>query len=99
YRQEVTMNDNKHSRRAFLSTSAGALAAAPFAVSAQEAQSRLDGVRPYSRPSDLQITDLKVGYIRGGSHLFVKIFTNQDIVGHGEGADAVRGTAQLVMGW
>src|SRR5690606_28741852 len=38
-------------------------------------------------------------YIRGGSHLFVKIYTNQDIVGHGEGADAVRGTAQLVLGW
>src|SRR5690606_36855448 len=40
-----------------------------------------------------------IGYIRGGSHLFVKIYTNQDIVGHGEGADAVRGTAQLVLGW
>lgn len=31
--------------------------------------------------------------------MFVKIYTNQDIVGHGEGADAVRGTDQLVMGW
>src|SRR5690606_9714517 len=93
---------NKYSRRAFLSQStlsAAALAAAPSAVYAQEAQSRLDGIRPYSRPSDLRITDLKIGYIRGGSHLFVKIYTNQDIVGHGEGADAVRGTAQLVLGW
>src|SRR5690606_25861191 len=68
-------------------------------VQAQEAQARLDGVRPYSRPSNLQITDLKIGYIRGGSHLFVKIYTNQDIVGHGEGAEAVRGTAQLGLGW
>ncbi|HEX6993626.1 MAG TPA: mandelate racemase/muconate lactonizing enzyme family protein [Gammaproteobacteria bacterium] len=95
-------NDKQHSRRAFLSQSAwtaAALAAAPSAVYAQEAQSRLDGVRPYSRPSDLEITDMKIGYIRGGSHLFVKIYTNQDIVGHGEGADAVRGTAQLVLGW
>jgi galactonate dehydratase len=95
-------SDKKFSRRSFLSKSvlgAGALAAAPFAGMGKELESAVKNTKKYSRPSDLQITDLKVGYIRGGSHLFVKIYTNQDIVGHGEGADAVRGTDQLVLGW
>lgn len=94
--------DKKFSRRSFLSKSAlgaGALAAAPFAGMGKELENAVKKTKKYSRPSDLEITDLKVGYIRGGSHLFVKIYTNQDIVGHGEGADAVRGTDQLVLGW
>lgn len=94
--------DNKFSRRSFLSKfalGAGALAATPLAGAGRELESAVKNTKQYSRPSDLEITDLKVGYIRGGSHLFVKIYTNQDIVGHGEGADAVRGTDQLVLGW
>lgn len=94
--------DEKYSRRSFISKSvlgAGALAAAPFAGAGQGLESAVKGTKKYSRPSDLEITDLKCGFIRGGSHLFVKIYTNQDIVGHGEGADAVRGTDQLVLGW
>ena len=51
-----------------------------------------------SRPSDLRITDVKCGFIRGGSSLFVKIYTNQGIWGSGEGVDAVRGTYHLVTG-
>ncbi len=47
-------------------------------------------------PSDLKITDVKCGYIRGGADLFVKIDTNQGISGYGEGADATTGTYHLV---
>lgn len=95
-------SDNKVSRRSFLSKGAmgaGALAAAPFAGLGKELESAVNNTNKHSRPSDLEITDLKLGYIRGGSHVFVKIYTNQDIVGHGEGADAVRGTDQLIRGW
>ncbi len=92
----------KFSRRSFLSKGAlgaGALATGPLAGTGGSLESALKNTKKYSRPSDLEITDLKCGFIRGGSHLFVKIYTNQDIVGHGEGADAVRGTDQLVLGW
>ncbi|MDH3650229.1 MAG: mandelate racemase/muconate lactonizing enzyme family protein [Saprospiraceae bacterium] len=50
----------------------------------------------YSRPSDLKITEIKCGFIRGGHGLFVKIHTNQDIWGCGEGVDATPGTYHLV---
>jgi len=43
-----------------------------------------------SAPSDLKITGVKCAYSGGG--LFVKILTNQDIWGSGEGVDAVIGT-------
>ena len=49
-----------------------------------------------SRPSDLKITSVKCGYIRGGHGLFVKVHTNQGIWGCGEGADATPGTYHLV---
>ena len=49
-----------------------------------------------SAPSDLKITDIKCGYIKNGSSLFVKIYTNQGIWGCGEGVDAVAGTYHLV---
>ncbi len=49
-----------------------------------------------SIPSDLKITAIKCGFIRGGHSLFVKIYSNQDIVGHGEGVDATPGTYHLV---
>lgn len=49
-----------------------------------------------SAPSDLKITDIKVGYLRGGGRMFVKLLTNQDIVGYGEGVDAVSGAYHLV---
>ncbi|MDZ7691438.1 MAG: hypothetical protein U5K69_09960 [Balneolaceae bacterium] len=94
--------DNNYTRRSFLTKSAlgaGGFAAAPLAGAGQGLEEAVRGTKKYSRPTDLEITDLKVGYIRGGSHLFVKIYTNQDLVGHGEGADAVRGTDQLVLGW
>jgi galactonate dehydratase len=50
-----------------------------------------------SRPSDLKITRVRCGYIRGGSRLFVKVHTNQDLWGCGEGVDATGGTYHLVQ--
>jgi len=50
----------------------------------------------HGRPSDLEITDIKCGFIRGGHSLFVKIYSNQDIWGCGEGVDATPGTYHLV---
>jgi galactonate dehydratase len=49
-----------------------------------------------SAPSELKITSVKCGYIRNGHSLFVKIHTNQDIWGCGEGVDATPGTYHLV---
>ena len=56
----------------------------------------IDKTPKYSAPADLKITDVKCGFIRRGSGLFVKIYTNQGIHGCGEGVDAVPGTYHLV---
>ncbi|MEM6632229.1 MAG: mandelate racemase/muconate lactonizing enzyme family protein [Bacteroidota bacterium] len=56
----------------------------------------LQKVSTYSSPSDLQIIDIKCGYIRNGHSLFVKIYTNQDVWGCGEAVDATPGTYHLV---
>ncbi len=87
-----------NSRRSFLSKAAIAAAMAPFAPLAtfgrglEEAVERTPMISP---PSNLKITDVKCGYI-GGS-LFVKIFSDQDIYGLGEGVDAIGGTYHLVQ--
>ena len=52
--------------------------------------------RLYSAPADLKITDIKCAYIRNGHSLFVKVISNQGIVGHGEAVDATPGTYYLV---
>ena len=88
---------NENSRRNFLrkTTLAGALA--PFASVAAFGGTYEDAINKkerYSPPSELQITSVKCGYIKGS--LFVKIYTNQDIWGCGEGVDAVPGTYYLV---
>jgi galactonate dehydratase len=57
-------------------------------------QQAVDNTPKTSPPTDLKITEVKCGYIRGS--LFVKVFTNQDIWGCGEGVDAVPGTYHLV---
>jgi len=49
-----------------------------------------------SKPSDLKITEVKCAFIRNGHGLFVRIHTNQDIYGCGEGVDAVPGTYHFV---
>ncbi len=56
----------------------------------------IDANPKLSAPSDIKITDVKCGYV-GGS-LFVKIYSDQDIYGCGEGVDAIRGTYHMVMG-
>src|SRR6187200_3537090 len=87
------------SRRSFLSKAAMAAAIAPFAsltnTYGQGLETAIDRTPKASPPSDLKITDVKCAYSGGG--LFVKISTNQDIVGWGEGVDAVGGTYHLVQ--
>ncbi|HZY78463.1 MAG TPA: mandelate racemase/muconate lactonizing enzyme family protein [Cyclobacteriaceae bacterium] len=87
----------KTSRRNFFKNAviAGAMAS-PLATFGQGYQQAIDKTSKNSIPSDLKITDIKCGYIRNGHSLFVKIYSNQDIVGHGEGVDATPGTYHLV---
>lgn len=86
-----------NSRRSFLTKTAIATAMAPLAPLAtfgRQYEQAIDNTPKTSPPTDLKITEVKCGYIRGS--LFVKIFTNQDIWGCGEGVDAVPGTYYLV---
>ena len=86
-----------NSRRNFITKAAIAAAVTPFAslsVFGKEYENAIDKIEKKSPPSDLKITDIKCGYIRGS--LFVKIYTNQDIWGCGEGVDAIPGTYYLV---
>jgi galactonate dehydratase len=86
------------SRRAFLGKAASLAAVAavsPVAGFGKGFEKAMQQTTKNSAPSDLRITDVKCGYI-GGS-LFVKIYTNQDIYGCGEGVDAVGGTYYLVQ--
>ena len=68
-----------HTRRSFLAKSAftGAFAATPLAAFGQGLEHAVERANLSSRPSDLQITDVRCGYIRGGHSLFVKVYTNQ----------------------
>jgi galactonate dehydratase len=88
---------NSTSRRKFLGKAAIASAFAPFvslSTFGNGYQSAIDKTPKSSSPSDLKITDIKCGYIKGS--LFVKIYTNQGIWGCGEGVDAIPGTYYLV---
>ncbi len=88
---------NNHSRRAFLTAGAAASAlAATTATYGQGLENAVENQNLNSMPSGLEITDVTCGFIRGGHGLFVKVHTNQGIVGHGEGADATPGTYHLV---
>lgn len=89
--------ENIKSRRSFLSKAALASAMLPFTSFSSFGngyQQAIENTEKRSIPKDLKITEIKCGYIRGS--LFVKIFTNQDITGVGEGVDAVAGTYHLV---
>jgi galactonate dehydratase len=68
----------------------GAAATQPLAAFGRA----VENARQDSSPSALRITGVKCGYVRGS--LFVKILTNQDVWGCGEGVDAVGGTYHLV---
>ena len=86
---------NTKNRRSFLKSTAltGMAAAIPFGSQLEAAVKKTSLA---SAPSDLKITSIKCGFIRGGSGLFVKIYSNQDIWGCGEGVDATPGTYHLV---
>ena len=89
--------DNSSSRRKFLSKAAIAAAITPFASLAAFGngyETAIDKTPKISPPSDLKITEIKCGYIKGS--LFVKVYTNQGIWGCGEGVDAIPGTYHLV---
>ncbi len=50
-----------------------------------------------SAPADLRVTRVEHAYLHG--RLFVRVFTNQGIVGTGEGVDAVGGSDGLIQGF
>lgn len=86
-----------NTRRSFLSKAAIAAAMTPLAPLTgfgKVYEEAIEKTPKNSPPSNLQITDIKCGYIRGS--VFVKIYTNQDIWGCGEGVDAIPGTYYLV---
>jgi galactonate dehydratase len=85
------------SRRKFLTT--GALAAGLFPVTqsfGSQLETAVEKSSLHSVPSDLKIESIKCGYIRGGNGLFVKVHTNQNVWGCGEGVDATAGTYHMV---
>lgn len=88
-----------HSRRKFISKAAIAASLAPLAPLSncfgQPLTQALDRTPQVSPPSDLKIKEVKCAYSGGG--LFLKILTNQDIIGYGEAVDAVGGTYYLVQ--
>ena len=87
----------KNSRRDFLTKAAASTALTlPFVNYGKGYETAINRAPKLSSPSKLKITDTKCGFIRGGKGLFVKIYSNQDIVGHGEGVDATPGTYHLV---
>ncbi len=90
------MSHDEFSRRSFLTRGSYAGAATLAALPLTALGQAVDNASQASRPSALEITNVTCGFIRNGASLFVKIETNQDIVGYGEGVDAVRGTYHLV---
>jgi galactonate dehydratase len=84
------------SRRKFFKNALTAGAMAPLATFGQGFEKAIDQTSKHSMPTDLKIESIKCGYIRGGHSLFVKIYSNQNIWGCGEGVDATPGTYHLV---
>ncbi len=87
-----------NSRRSFLSKAAIAAAIAPLAPLAafgKPMEDAIDKTPKASAPSDLKIENLTAAYMPG-NRMYVKITTNQGIVGYGEGVDAIPGTYYLV---
>ncbi|HUG82607.1 MAG TPA: enolase C-terminal domain-like protein, partial [Bryobacterales bacterium] len=80
----------KTTRREFLHTTAGAAAAGLAAFRGPEG--RLAAAQEKAKPLNLKITGLKTyiisrtGAPNGSNYVFVRIFTNQGIVGTGEGS-------------
>jgi galactonate dehydratase len=90
---------NSTSRRSFLSKAALAAAMAPLAPLAtfgKPMEEAIEKTPMASPPSDLKIESVTPAFIKGVNSLYIKITTNQGIVGYGEGVDAVPGTYYLV---
>jgi galactonate dehydratase len=89
---------NSSSRRSFFKKSALAAGMlSPFATFGSGIETAIEkSPKLLSKPADLKITEIRCGFIRNGHGLFVKIYTNQDIFGCGEGVDAVPGSYHLV---
>jgi galactonate dehydratase len=88
---------NSNSRRSFFKKAALATAFAnvsPLTTFGQGYETAIDKTPKKSPPSDLKITEIKCGYVKGS--LFVKVYSNQGIWGCGEGVDAIPGTYHLV---
>ena len=68
----------------------------PLATFGAAYETAVQNAPKLSAPSDLKITSIKCGFIRNGHSLFVKIYTNQEVWGCGEGVDATPGTYHLV---
>jgi galactonate dehydratase len=83
---------NLNNRRSFLKSAgaglAGALSLRGLSAAVQESTS------PYRRPK-LKITDVKTAFVQG---MHVRIYTDQGLIGEGEGVDAVSGAAPIVAG-
>ncbi len=88
----------KNNRRKFFGQglAMAGLAASPWQTFTESYTQAIRRNEQYSLPSDIKITDIKCGYIRGGHSLFVKIYTDQEVWGCGEGVDATPGTYHLV---
>lgn len=92
---------NNHSRRSFLQKSllAGITGSAFFSTFGSTLEAAVKKGPQYSNPSDLKITGIKTAFMNGhGTHMFVKLLTNQGIIGYGEAMDAVRGTHGVATG-
>jgi galactonate dehydratase len=88
------------SRRSFIGKAALAAAATSLASLSsfgKELEHAIEKTPRASAPSDLTIKEVTCAYIRGS--LFIKMTTNQDIIGYGEGVDAIQGTYYLVKSW
>lgn len=88
------INDIKESRRSFFAKGIGLAGAGFFSTFGQSLEAAVERTPSASNPSDLKITDVKCGYVRGA--LYVKIYTNQDVWGCGEAVDAIQGTYYMV---
>jgi galactonate dehydratase len=87
---------SKNSRRSFLQKGAvaGLTGAGLLSTFGQGLNAAVVKQNPYSNPSDLKITEVKCGYVRGA--VYVKIYTNQDVWGCGEAVDAIQGTYYMI---
>lgn len=98
--QEHLTMISPNSRRQFIKGSAVGMAVAPhlWTQMGNYLETGIAEASPHSQASDLKITRVRSAYMRGhGTHLFIKIETNQGITGYGEGMDAVSGSVGLVQ--